>query len=232
VADRVNAALRLSRRRALLLAGLAAMSPVLARSADPTSNPVRGPRRTIGLRPFDVTPSFTSISTADAAAHIEAALIAQLEKTGCCTVVARDELAPLLVTMEAGKPLPEDAAPPAQFIIAGSATIYSPPGFGGGISESGPRRDYDSVEFEVRLSDALTAMVLGVFVAECRLDKFGGRRGVAGGADTADAFVASPIGQATNVALADIVAQLSGALAALPPTGRASPTMRRGAPGS
>jgi hypothetical protein len=171
-----------------------------------------------------VTPSITSISTADAAAHIEAALIAQLEKTGCCTVVARGELGPLLATMLSGKPPvpgrtsapPEDEVLPAQVVIAGSVTVYSPPNFGGGISESGPRRNHDSVEIEVRLTDARTAMVLDVFVADCRLDKFGERRGVAGEGDTADSFVASPVGQATNVALADIAAQISGALAALP----------------
>jgi curli biogenesis system outer membrane secretion channel CsgG len=208
--DHVKPPSRMSRRGALLLAGVAMMAPLLARSADPISTSVPEPPRRIGVRPFDVTPSFASAGDADAAAIIEAALISRLEDTGCCKVVER-----------AARPIADGAtAPtrgvvlPARFIVAGSLTIDSPPDVGGITAFDGPGRGRGSVEIDVRLSDARTGMVLGVFQAERRISvsRVSERPGAPA---RAEAFFASPLGQATDLALADVVGQIAGALAAL-----------------
>jgi curli biogenesis system outer membrane secretion channel CsgG len=211
LADRVQPPLRIDRR--LLLAGLAAMAPALARSGSPASSPIPGPRRRVVVRPFEVTPSFASASVAEAAAIIQAALLTRLEDTGCCTAVERGALA---VSNGASAPTHVDVPPP-QFIFAGSVTINPPPDVGGISEFDGPGRRRGSVEMDVRLSDAHTAMVLDVFQAERRISASGRteRGGGAGAPSRADVFFASPLGQATDLALADIVAQIVGALAAL-----------------
>jgi curli biogenesis system outer membrane secretion channel CsgG len=215
LADLVKPPLRLSRRGTLLLACLAAMSPVLASSAGPASSAIPGPRRSIGVRPFDAAQSFASAGGADAAGLVEAALIARLEATGCCKVVERDAIAPLSVP--SGERRPGERLP-AQFIIAGSVTLNPPPDFGYHFEDSAPGRSRGSVEIEVRLSDTRTSMVLGAFQAERRLsaNQSADRGGAVGARSRTDAFFASPLGQATDLALADIVAQIAVALAALP----------------
>jgi curli biogenesis system outer membrane secretion channel CsgG len=202
--------MHINRRRALLLAGMAAMSPVLARSADPISTSIGGPRRRIGVRPLEVTPSFASAGDADAAALVEAALITRLEGAGCCKVVEGD--APP-VSRGAAAPTPGDGLP-AQFIVAGSLTINPPPDVGGITEFDGPGQRRGSVEIDVRLSDARTGMVLDAFQAERRISasRVSERAGAAGAPSRADAFFASPLGHATDLALADIVAQIAGAL--------------------
>jgi len=209
LADRAQTPLRINRR--LLLAGLAAMAPALARTANPAPTSVPGARRRVDVRPLDVTPSFASASVADAAAIIRAALVARLEDTGCCKVVERGAAA---VSNGASAPT---HGPPAQFIVAGSVTINPPPDVGGVTEFDGPGRRRGSVEIEVQLSDAQTAMVLRVFQAEHRISASGRveRGGGAGAPSRSDVFFASPLGQATDLALADIVAQIVGALAAL-----------------
>ena len=225
MADLVRSPLRLSRREALLLAGLTAMSPVLARSADTASSPIPGPRRRIGVRPLDVTPSFTSASTAGAAALIEAALITRLDATGCCKVVPRDEMAPLLAMLDPGKPpvsggasAPADDVLPAQFIIAGSVRVNSLPDFGFHTFDGPPEPSRDIVEIDVVLSDTRTNMGLRLFQVESALsaNEYSERGGAAGAPNTTDRLFASPLGKATDLALEDIVAQIAGALAALP----------------
>ena len=202
--------LRLNRRGALLLACLAALPPGLARSAAPTPDPGRRPRLRISVGPFDVTPSYISLSGDDASRLIEAALMARLEGTGCCKVL--DAAGPL-VRGAASAPPPREALP-AQFVIAGSVTVNSPPDLGYHTFDGPPDHRRGSVEIDVRLSDARTGMVLDVFRAERSISASKLSGSVSAPNGTA-AFFASPLGQATDLALTDIVSQIAKALAAV-----------------
>lgn len=206
---------------------LAAAYPALALAATPPASPGLGPRRRIGVRPFEAGPSFslatenlTRSSPAEVLALIEAAFFTRLGATGCCTVAPRDEMAPLFATIDKARPLASSgpAAPPvgevlpAQFVLTTSLTLMSPPDFDHSIPEFGgggvPGHRRDFVELGVRLNDTGTAMALGVYQAEHGLP--GGTLGPRGD------FFASSLGQATDIVLTDVVAQIAAALAAIP----------------
>jgi len=113
---------------------------------------------------------------------------------------------------------------PAQFLVAGSVTAQSTADQGGGLSiGSGATslnfgRSGGDIELDLRLIDTRTSVVVAAFKVRHKMstNTVGVATTVSGVSVGPNAFFNTPLGKATDAALADAVVQITRTLAAQP----------------
>jgi curli biogenesis system outer membrane secretion channel CsgG len=215
-----------------MLAGAAALTPMLAWSADPKTIFIPGPKRTVAVGAIDLIGTYATPSATNAGGPVAAALITRLQNSGCCKVVERDVTAAMITEMDLAKshvssgtsaPLPGNIIP-AQFLIVGSVTAQSTADRGGGLSiGTGVTalnfgHSSGDIELDLRLVDTRTGALVTAFKVRHKMQSnaVGLTTTTSGVAIGPNAFFNTPQGKATDAALEDAVEQIAKTLAALP----------------
>ncbi|MFI4933536.1 MAG: CsgG/HfaB family protein [Caulobacterales bacterium] len=228
----MTSTLLINRRRAIVVAVAAVLLPGLAGAATTQSITIPGPKHTVAVASFDVMGAYANASATSAGGPIAADFTTQLQESGCCKTIERDIMAQMITEMDMAKshvssgtsaPQPGNILP-AQFLIAGSVTALSTADRGGGFSfGSGGSAltlggSSGSIELDVRMVDTRTGAVVTAFKVHRKISASNvGVTTTAGGAAIgANTFNNTPLGKATQLAIADAVIKIEQALAAQP----------------
>jgi curli biogenesis system outer membrane secretion channel CsgG len=235
--------LDVSRRRLVILTAVLLAAGGRAYAGGPqdvqAQPPPIGSKHSIAVSKIEATGGFAANEDWDAGSALSAMLTQALADSGRFVVVERDELSSLLNERElqANKLAGGDAGPKmvaAQYLVVGSVTDFGAPSKGGGLSIGGfglggggsggvaLKRQSGKVRINLRLLDARTGEVLKAIAVTRSASRTGvglttSYKGLSSGAN---AFVRTPLGEASRLALTDAVGEIATALAGYPWQGR------------
>lgn len=230
--------------RRLVLAAAAALSSrsalaSTAKSPAPSPPVLRGPKPSIAVGKIEAAGGFAANENWDVGGALAAMLAQSLADSGGFVVIERAGLNDLLNERElqANRLAGGEAGPKmiaAQYLVVGSVTDFGGPSKGAGLSVGGfglggggvggvaLNRQRGKVKIDLRLLDARTGEVVKAFSVARAASRTGlglttAYRGLSTGAN---AFLRTPLGEASRLALGEAVGHISQALAAMPWEGR------------